>query len=112
MKLLFDQNISFRVIKQIIENFPDSNQVRQLGLEDFSDKAIWEYGKKNNYTIVTFDADFYDLANLYGCPPKIIWLRFGNSTTLYIAHILKTKIEEITDFIENPDSESIACLQL
>lgn len=41
MKLLFDQNISFRIVKQILENFPDSNQISQLGLEDCSDKAIW-----------------------------------------------------------------------
>lgn len=112
MKLLFDQNISFRIIRQVIEMFPGSSQVRQLGLENFSDKRIWEYAKQNSYTIVSFDADFYDLANLYGSPPKILWLRFGNSTTLNIAHVLKKKIDEITDFIENPDYESVACLQL
>ncbi|WP_310992780.1 DUF5615 family PIN-like protein [Aequorivita marina] len=112
MKLLFDQNISFRIVKQILENFPDSNPVRKLGLEDCSDKAIWEYAKQNSYTVVTFDADFYDLANLYGSPPKIIWLRFGNSTTLNIAHILNTKLSEITDFIKSSDFESVACLQL
>lgn len=112
MKLLFDQNISFRIIRLVIENFPDSNQVRELGLENFSDKRIWEYAKQNSYTIVSFDADFYDLANLFGCPPKILWLRFGNSTTQNIAHVLNTKIDEIIDFIENPDYKSMACLQL
>lgn len=112
MKLLFDQNISFRIVRQIIEKFPGSNQVKQLGLEGFSDKAIWQYARQNDFAIVTFDADFYDLANLYGFPPKIIWLRFGNSNTLYSAHILNTKNDEITDFIENPDYESVACLQL
>lgn len=112
MKLLFDQNISFRIIRQVIERFPSSSQVRQLGLENFSDKRIWEYAKQNSYTIVSFDADFYDLVNLYGCPPKILWLHFGNSTTLNIAHVLNTKIDKITDFIENPDYESVACLQL
>ncbi len=33
MKLLFDQNISFRLIKRIVALFPNSKQVRELGLE-------------------------------------------------------------------------------
>jgi len=37
MKLLFDQNISFRLIKQITDLFPDSKQVRELGLENSTD---------------------------------------------------------------------------
>ena len=30
--------------------------------------------------IVTLDADFADLSLLRGQPPKVIWLRCGNST--------------------------------
>jgi predicted nuclease of predicted toxin-antitoxin system len=39
-------------------------------LVDASDLEIWSYAKNNNYTIVTFDADFIDLANLKGSPPE------------------------------------------
>ncbi len=37
MKLLFDQNISYRLINGIIDVFPDSKQVRELGLENATD---------------------------------------------------------------------------
>ncbi len=60
MKLLFDQNISFRLIKQIIDLFPNSKQVRELGLENFTDSEIFDFAKKNQFSIVTFGADFYD----------------------------------------------------
>ena len=60
MKLLFDQNISFRIVNKISHHFPESNQVRQLGLEDSTDIEIWNYAKKNGFTIVTFDTDFFD----------------------------------------------------
>lgn len=73
MKLLFDQNISFRITKGISDIFPNSKQVRQLNLDDSSDIDIWRYARKNDYVIVTFDADFSDIANVNGCPPKIIW---------------------------------------
>ena len=63
MKLLFDQNISFRILSKIKLNFPDAKQVRQLGIENYSDIEIWKYAKENEFTIVTFDGDFYDLSN-------------------------------------------------
>ena len=70
MKLLLDQNISFRLIKRIINIFPESSQVRALGLENTTDFEIFEYAKKNNYTIVTFDSDFCDLNVMKGFTPK------------------------------------------
>jgi len=73
MKLLFDQNISFRIIEKISNLFPDSKQVRQINLENCKDLEIWEFAKKNDYVIVTFDSDFYDLGMLKGIPPKVIW---------------------------------------
>ena len=62
MKLLFDQNISFRIVKLITDVFPFASQVRLLGLENADDIEIWEYAKLNNYAVVTFDTDFYDLS--------------------------------------------------
>lgn len=72
MKFLLDQNISFRVVVKLKHVYPDCRQVRELNLENKSDIEIWNFAKQNNYSIVTFDADFYDLVTLYGHPPKII----------------------------------------
>ena len=33
MKFLFDENISFRIVEMISDEFPDLNQVRELNLE-------------------------------------------------------------------------------
>ena len=52
MRLLLDQNISFRVSKIISERYPLVKQVRELGLENSTDFEIWEYAKSNDYTIV------------------------------------------------------------
>jgi predicted nuclease of predicted toxin-antitoxin system len=57
--------------------------------------------KKNNYSIITFDSDFIDLSNLKGFPPKIIWLRFGNSSNLKIANKLISKSAQIMEFVVN-----------
>lgn len=112
MSLLFDQNISFRIVQKIQTLFPNSKQVRELGLEGFSDDKIWKFAKENNYTIVTFDSDFFEISNLKGHPPKIIWLRTGNTTTKNIIEILQQKKEIIIDFISNPLYSEISCLEI
>lgn len=112
MRLLFDQNISFRIISKINSNFPDAKQVRQLGIENYSDLEIWKFAKENDFTIVTFDSDFYDLANFKGFPPKIIWLRFGNTRTEFIATIINSRSTIIKDFVSSLEYSEIACLEI
>ena len=67
MKLLFDQNISFKVAKRIQDNFPNAQHVSDLRIETYNDLEIWDYAKANDYSIVTFDGDFIDLSMLKGC---------------------------------------------
>ena len=52
MKLLFDQNLSSKLCQQIADLFPGSNQVRQLGLAQADDRAVWQYAKANGFTLV------------------------------------------------------------
>ncbi len=111
MNILLDQNISFRVVSLLSSTFQNVKQVRQLGLVDASDLEIWNYSFRNNFTIVTFDSDFIDLATLKGSPPKIIWLRFGNSSNLKIANKLISNFEFINEFISN-DSHGVAFLEI
>ena len=52
MKLLFDQNISFRLVNKIVAFFPNSKQVRELGLENATDSEIFEYAK--NFSCIAY----------------------------------------------------------
>jgi len=108
MKLLFDQNISFRLVKRIIDLFPESKQVRELALENATDLEIFEYAKKHDYSIATFDSDFCDLNIIKGFPPKIIWLRTGNTTTQNLEQLLRNKQELIEIFL----TEDYGCLEI
>lgn len=112
MKILFDQNISFRIVSKISDCFPEAKQVRLLNIENYSDIDIWNFAKENEYTIVTFDSDFFDISSIKGHPPKIIWLRFGNTTTNYLAGIINSKKEIIKDFITKNEYQEIACLEI
>lgn len=101
MPLLFDQNISFRVIREISSNFPGSKQVREIGLEGKKDLEIWKWAKQQGFTIVSFDSDFVDLSIILNFPPKVIWLRLGNSSTKNIARQLIERKEDIHMFLSD-----------
>jgi predicted nuclease of predicted toxin-antitoxin system len=98
MKLLFDQNLSFKLCQLLLDIFPESSQVRLIGMAQASDHQIWHYAKTNNFMVVSQDADFADMATLYGPPPKVIWLRCGNQPTEAIEKRLRDHAEAIRFF--------------
>ena len=101
MRLLFDQNISHKVLAMLPEQYQGSTSVKLEGLWDNSDREIWEFARKNNYTIETQDFDFNDLNLLLGFPPKIIWVRCGNLRTKDFANVLSTYINAIDQFLKD-----------
>jgi len=109
IKLLFDQNISYRIIKCLSVVFSESKQVRAIGLDNQDDVEIWQYAKNNDYTIVTFDADFYDISLIKGFPPKILWLRTGNLTTMQIAEKLNSYFLDIFNFLKTTEQ---SCMEI
>lgn len=109
MKLLFDQNISYKLVQELQDLFPESNHVKLLNLETASDEKIWQYARKNDFIIVTQDSDFNERNLIFGYPPKIIWLHCGNVQTENIKKLLTENYQSIIDFSKN---NSLGCFEL
>ncbi|MDZ4845756.1 MAG: DUF5615 family PIN-like protein [Chitinophagales bacterium] len=104
MKLLVDANLSWRLVKLIQLSFPDAIHVIQTELPiPAKDIEIWNWAKKNNYSIVTNDEDFFYLLSAKGFPPKIIMIRTGNQTTRFIADVLNCDKEQIETIIRSKE---------
>ncbi|WKZ60130.1 MAG: DUF5615 family PIN-like protein [Cyclobacteriaceae bacterium] len=101
MKLLFDENISYRIVKKSLEAFPNSLHVTSVRPKLKDDLAIFYYARKQNYLIVTFDEDFRELQSINGFPPKIIWLRTGNTSTEVVLSKLIDNHQSIHELVEN-----------
>jgi predicted nuclease of predicted toxin-antitoxin system len=108
MKLLFDENLSFKLCERLGAVFPGSSQVRLLGLSEADDRTIWDYAASNGFSLVSLDVDFAERAVLIGPPPKIIWLRCGDQPTGIIEKLLRDHLEAITAFEQN----EAACLEI
>jgi len=104
LKLLFDQNLSYKLVRSFSDEFPGSAHVRDLGLASALDIEVWEYAKRLGFTIVSKDTDFSQRGFLFGPPPKVIWIRLGNCSTKEIQDVLVSYSAEIRQFGLDPDS--------
>jgi predicted nuclease of predicted toxin-antitoxin system len=110
VKLLLDENISDRIVPAVNDLFPDSTQVKAVGLMRADDSIITEWAKQRDFTIVSKDTDFYQRAVALGSPPKFIWLRVGNCATGVIIDLLRDHAAIIGEFIAS-ETESVLVLE-
>ena len=106
MKLLFDQNLSRFLVERVGSEFKGSLHVIELGLDQATDREIWDWVGENGFTIVSKDSDFRDLAASSVPPPKAIWLRVGNASTGEIERVLHDNTERMLDF-ESESKEAL-----
>ncbi len=98
MKLLFDENLSPRLVRALADVYPNSLHVRDAGLASADDETVWRYAKERGFTIVSKDADFHQRSFLYGAPPKVVWIRLGNCSTADIERILRQHASDLASF--------------
>ncbi len=109
MKLLLDQNLSYRLITPLSDYYPETAQVERLGLSEADDKTIWEYARAEGYSIVTQDAGFYEYSILEQGPPLIIWLKHGNQPR----QVVLAKLINEREAIEAAQADStIWCIEI
>ncbi len=66
------------------------------------DMDVWNYAHGNGFSILSKDKDFQQLSVLRGAPPKVVWLRIGNTTASRMAELVAREVPAITDFFEHP----------
>lgn len=109
MKLLIDQNLSYKLVERISDIFPGSTHIKDQKLDQANDLVVWRFAKEHGFSIVTQDSDFFEIAMVQGAPPKVIWLRSGNSSTQHIERLIRDNALVITHFLA--DGEKV-CLEL
>jgi predicted nuclease of predicted toxin-antitoxin system len=110
VKLLFDENLSSKLVERLGDLYRDCEHVSRVGLSKSDDAGIWAYAKTNGFAIVSKDSDFAERSVIEPAPPKIIWVRAGNCSTSDIEQHLRTAHEMILTFLAH-DSETCLILQ-
>jgi len=92
------------MVKSLIDLYPGSRHVREAGLQEAPDAAVWEFAKGEGFVIVSKDSDFRQKSFLSGHPPKVICLKAGNVPTSAIEALLRANHDAIVKFEKDPES--------
>jgi predicted nuclease of predicted toxin-antitoxin system len=103
VKLLYDENLSRKLVVLVADLYPDSAHVAEADLLESPDREIWEFAKTRNLIIVTTDSDFYELATTIGPPPKVVWLRRWTHPTRDAERLLRREAIRIAEFAADPE---------
>jgi predicted nuclease of predicted toxin-antitoxin system len=95
VKLLLDQNLSYRLCRPLSAHFEKVDQVRRLGMDGSTDDEIWRFALREAYSIVTRDSDFVTLLELRGGPPKVVYIPLGTAPTGFIETCLISAAKRI-----------------
>ena len=103
MRLLFDENLSTRLVALLQAEYPGSAHVELALGRGRSDNEMWEHARVNGFTIASKDNDFRQRAFLSGPPPKVVWLSVGNADIDEIAALLRSRADALIRFEANPE---------
>ncbi len=105
MKLLFDANLSPKLVARLADLFTGSLHVFEAGLaRDCADTIIWDFARDNGFVIVTTDCDFIDLAKARGAPPRVVRLENCNYRTARVEDLLRRNAIRLTELNQTGQS--------
>ncbi len=67
------------------------------------DLSIFDYALGNNLRSSLLTRDFTNIQAIRGYPPKIVWLRMGNISTLNIINKLSQNKASIEEFVSGSE---------
>jgi predicted nuclease of predicted toxin-antitoxin system len=77
----------------------DAVPVRDLGLRDAEDAEIFSAAKDADAIVMTKDSDFIELLERLGAPPRVIWLRCGNTSNARLEQLLANALPPVLEML-------------
>jgi predicted nuclease of predicted toxin-antitoxin system len=111
VNLVLDENLSPRLVPRLFSLFGDLKHVRDVGLRQAEDKAIWDWANANGYTVITTDSDFVTMSQRLGWPPKVIHIEQCDFPFSVIEDLLRRSAVLITEF-DKDDSVGVLGLRV
>ena len=102
MIIWVDAQLSPAIATWLISTFGvQSVAVRDLGLREAADRAIFLAAKSESVVVMTKDSDFVMLLEDLGPPPQIIWLTCGNTSNARLKQILTNALPRAIMLLES-----------
>lgn len=99
MKFVLDAQLPPALAVFLREHGHEAVTVREAGLRDAEDPAIWEFALAETAAILTKDEDFAVRARLAAVGPPVVWLRVGNCSNRALRLWLGPRLEGIVQLV-------------
>lgn len=74
--------------------------VRDLGLRDAKDQAIFVAARAAGAIVITKDQDFSALLARFGPPPQVLWLTCGNTSNARLREICEALLPQARQLLQ------------
>ncbi|SHI30679.1 Predicted nuclease, contains PIN domain, potential toxin-antitoxin system component [Hymenobacter daecheongensis DSM 21074] len=112
MRLLLDENISWRLAAYLRPHCAAVLHVRDVGLANSPDTTIWRYARQHGYDIVTKDEDFLRLVITEGFPPRVVAIQNAQVPAAKLAEFLLAKLPQLREFLGEQTEFGLLLLRL
>jgi predicted nuclease of predicted toxin-antitoxin system len=99
VKILVDAQMPPALAAWLREEGHDAQAVREVGLREADDRAIWAHALQTGAVILTKDEDFATRAQQVPDGPVIVWLRLGNSSNAALRAWLGPRLPGIVQLV-------------
>jgi predicted nuclease of predicted toxin-antitoxin system len=113
MKFWLDAHLSPAIAKLLNEKYSaQATSIRSLKLSQCEDEEIFMKAREEDVIFITKDDDFIHLLERFGSPPRILWLKVGNTSYQQMKKVFANSFDSLVslfeagnDFIEVTSSE-------
>ena len=95
MKLLLDENLSYRLVRRLRDLDVEVSHVSDCGLINRPDELIWAHASREEQIILTCDYGFWERSKRFGAPPKVVLFRLGNMSIKAMEDAVRDALSEI-----------------
>ena len=78
MKYVIGNQLPAALARHLQTHGLDACHVADVGMDQASDREIWQYATVNGYAVVSKDEDFLHIAHADAAGPPFVWVRLGN----------------------------------
>jgi len=112
MRLLLDENVSWRLAAYLRSHCEVVLHVRDIGLDESPDTSIWRYARQHGYNLLTKDDDFVRLVLAEGFPPRVVALQNAQVPVKALAEFLLARMPQVEDFLTTQNEFGMLQLRL
>lgn len=112
MRLLLDENISWRLTEPLRPHCQAVVHVRDIGLAAGSDSSIWRYAKQHQYDLLTKDEDFVRMVLTEGFPPRVVALHHAQLPAKELTMFVVSRLPQMRKFLDEQTLFGLLTLRL